>query len=188
MEENRGLMQESARKSCRTETIKMKPEPAQNYLRNCFLLMLPILVWNLALANQLPTAFRPEVFWNDIPIWLAYGENGSRTLVFALTLIMPLRFSDRTRKNGRYLYLAGLLIYAASWIALIYFPDSPWSTSLPGFMAPAYTPFFWLAGIGLIGHSFYFNLPFRPWFFFSVSLLFLSFHCFHTATIYYRIH
>jgi hypothetical protein len=166
----------------------MKPESAQNYFWNCFLLMLPILAWNLALTNQLPNAFRAEVFWNDIPICLTYGENSARTLVFALTLLMPLRFSGQTQKPGLYLYLAGLLIYFASWMALIYFPDSSWSTSLPGFMAPAYTPFCWLAGIGLIGHSFYFNLPFSRWFFLFIALLFLTFHCIHTATIYYRIY
>lgn len=165
----------------------MNPKPAQNHFQSCFLLMLPILIWNLAVTNQLPNAFQPELFWNDIPVWLTYGENGSRLLIFVLTLLMPLRFSSRTQKNGLFLYIAGILIYFATWLALIYFPHSSWSTSMPGFMAPAFTPLLWLTGIGLIGNSFYFTLPFSRWIFILSSLLFLAFHNFHTATIYCRI-
>jgi hypothetical protein len=57
-----------------------------------------------------------------------------------------------------------------------------------GFMAPAYTPLLWLSGIGLIGNAFYFNLPYRRCLFIFTSLVFLSFHNFHTLTIYFRTH
>jgi leucyl aminopeptidase len=69
---------------------------------------------------------------------------------------------------------------------LINFPNSGWSNSIIGFTAPAYTPLFWLMGIGLIGNSFYFNLPYRPWYYISTSILFLIFHNFHAFTIYSR--
>lgn len=117
-----------------------------------------------------------------------YGENSSRILVFALTLLMPLRILTRAQKTGLFLYLGGITIYFISWLALIYFPDSVWSTSLPGFSAPAYTPFFWLMGIGLIGDSFYFNLRYTRFYFLLASILFLLFHNVHTITIYYRTH
>jgi hypothetical protein len=55
-------------------------------------------------------------------------------------------------------------------------------------MAPAYTPLLWLTGIGLIGNSFYFNLPFRRWFFILISIQFLIFHNWHTLTIFLRRH
>jgi hypothetical protein len=57
-----------------------------------------------------------------------------------------------------------------------------------GFLAPAYTPLFWLIGIGLIGDSFYFNLSFKRWFFICSSIIFLLFHNTHTAIIYSRTH
>lgn len=146
------------------------------------------MIWNIVLTKELPKDFQPEIFWKDVPIFLKYGENISRTLVFILTLLMPLSILTNTQKNGLYLYVAGTVVYFASWLVLIYFPDSRWSNSVFGFMAPAYSPVLWLTGIGLIGNSFYFNLPHRRWFFIFTSLIFLTFHNFHAITIYHRIH
>jgi hypothetical protein len=160
----------------------------KKYSLNCFLLTLPILIWNMLLTNKLPKAFQPEIFRNDMPSFLTYGENVSRIIVFTLTFLMPLRILTNTQKKGLFLYIGGTLLYFASWLILIYFPDSGWSTSILGFMAPAYTPLLWLTGIGLIGNSFYFNLTYRRWLFIGTSLVFLTFHNFHTLIIYFRTH
>ncbi len=160
----------------------------KKYFLNCFLLMLPIMIWNIALTNKLPQEFQPEIFWNEVPAWLKYGENISRILIFILTILMPLRISDSIQQKGLLLYIGGTLLYFASWLLLIYLPDSGWSNSIFGFMAPAYTPLLWLTGIGVIGDSFYFNLPYRRWFFILTALLFLVFHNWHTLTIYFRTH
>jgi len=160
----------------------------KKYSLNCFLLTLPIMIWNMLLTNKLPKAFHPEIFWDDIPSFLTYGENISRIIVFTLTFLMPLSILTSTQKKGLFLYIGGTILYFASWLILIYFPDSGWSTSMLGFMAPAYTPFLWLTGIGLIGNAFYFNLPYRRWLFIFTSLVFLTFHNFHTLTIYFRTH
>lgn len=154
---------------------------------NCFLLMCPI-VWNIVLTKKLPLNFQPAVFWKDVPPYLTYGENISRTIVFVLTILMPLRISTKTQKRGLLLYFIGTMLYFASWIALIYFPDSNWSNHIIGFTAPAYTPLLWLTGIGFIGNSFYQNLPYKRWFFISLSIIFLIFHNFHTIIIYLRTH
>lgn len=160
----------------------------KKYLLNCFLLMLPIMIWNIALTNKLPQEFQPDIFWNEIPSWLKYAENISRILIFILTILMPLRISESIQKRGLLLYIGGTLLYFVSWLLLIYLPDSTWSNSFIGFMAPAYTPLLWLIGIGLIGDSFYFKLPYRCWFFILTALLFLVFHNWHTLTIYFRTH
>lgn len=160
----------------------------RKYLFNCFLLTIPILVWNLILTNKLPKAFQPETFWNNIPSFLTYGENISRTIVFLFTLLMPLSIVKPTQKKGVILYVTGVVLYVASWLILISFPNSIWSNSLLGFIAPAFTPLFWLIGIGLIGDSFYFNLPYRRWFFILTSIIFLVFHNMHAYTIYFRTH
>lgn len=166
----------------------MNIDSVKKYLLNCFLLTLPIMVWNILLTNKLPPAFQSEIFWKDIPTCLTYGENISRTIVFMLTLLMPLSISTSTQKNGLFLYIGGTILYFASWLALIYFPHSSWSNNIIGFMAPAYTPLLWLIGIGLIGNSFYFNLPYRRWFFILISIIFLIFHNFHVIKIYFRTH
>lgn len=166
----------------------MNTGSVKRYLLNCFLLTLPILVWNIFLTNKLPKDFQSEIFKKDIPVLLTYGENISRTVVFMMTLLMPLSILTTTQKKGLFLYICGTILYFISWLALIYFPGSVWSNNVFGFMAPAYTPLLWLTGIGLIGNSFYFNLPYRRWFFILLTIVFLIFHNFHTYTIYFRTH
>jgi len=146
------------------------------------------MVWNIIFADKLPTAFQPEIFWNNISPFLTYGENISRSILFIISFLMPLRVSTIAQKRGLVIYLIGTLLYFASWIALIYFPTCDFSNSILGFTAPAYTPLLWLFGIGLIGNSFYFELPFRHWFFISAATIFLIFHNCHTVIIYCRIY
>jgi hypothetical protein len=166
----------------------MKSTSFQKYFFNCFLLTIPILAWNLIFANKLPKVFQPEIFWNDIPTFLSYGENISRTIVFIFTALMPLKILTKTQEKGVFLYVLGTLIYFASWLLLIYFPNSLWSNSIFGFLAPAYTPLIWLVGIGLIGDSMYFNIPYKKWSFMTISAVFLIFHNAHTYLIYFRTH
>lgn len=149
---------------------------------------IPILVWNFILTDKLPKAFQPEIFWSDIPPFLAYGENISRTLVFIIMLIMPLRIITPTQKKGLSIYIVGTLLYFSSWLILIFFPNNIWSKNLFGFLAPAYTPLVWLIGIGLIGNSFYSPLPYRRWIFILTSIIFLIFHNIHAYILYCRIH
>lgn len=166
----------------------MKFTAFQKYFFNCFLLTIPILVWNLIFADKLPKTFQPEIFWNDIPSFLSYGENISRTIMFIFICLMPIKISTSTQERGFVLYVLGMLIYFASWLSQIYFQNSLWSDSLFGFLAPAYTPIFWLAGIGLIGNSMYFNIPYKRWVFMLISIVFLMFHNAHTFLIYLRTH
>jgi hypothetical protein len=158
----------------------------KKYLFNSFLLTMPILLWNIVLADKLPKAYEPEIFWDNIPLLVTYGENIARLLMFLFVILMPLNISTNTQKKGFMLYVVGTLVYFTSWLVLIYFPTSMWSTSVFGFLAPAYTPLFWLIGIGLIGDSLYFNLPFRKWIFFILVIVFLLFHNWHAFLIYMR--
>jgi hypothetical protein len=166
----------------------MKLLTIQKYFFNCFLLAVPILLWNLIFANKLPVVFQSEIFWNNIPVFIACGENVSRIIMFIFMLLMPLQISTNLQKKGFALYVIGVFLYFASWIGLMYFPNSIWSIGVFGFLAPAYTPLFWLIGIGLIGDSFYFNLSFKRWFFIGSSIIFLLFHNTHAAIIYSRMH
>jgi hypothetical protein len=167
---------------------EMKTGLIKKYSLSCFLLTIPIHVWNILLPNKLPKEFQAEIFKKDIPVFLTYGENISRLIVLMLPLLMPLSILAITQKKGLFIYIGGTILYFASWLALIYFPDSGWSNTIPGFMAPAYTPLLWLIGIGLIGDSFYFNLPYRRWFYILISIIFLIFHNIHVITIYFRTH
>ena len=65
-------------------------------------------------------------------------------------------------------------------------PQSQWSTSWLGFVAPAYTPLVWLAGLGLIGRRFYLPSPFRWWMYVGLACGFVAFHVTHTSIVYAR--
>jgi hypothetical protein len=157
-----------------------------SYLLNCLLLLLPIMAWNLIFASKLPQAYSEEVFSKDIQSFITSGENISRLIVFILPVLMPLRIETQCQKIGLCLYVAGTAIYFVSWLAQMYFPQSAWSVSAWGFLAPAYTPLIWLTGIGLIGSTLHFPSPYRSWMYIVTSVIFLGFHLSHALTVYTR--
>jgi hypothetical protein len=156
------------------------------YLLNCMLLLLPIMTWNIIFSNKLPVLYSPKVFWKEIPSVIANGENIFRLVVFILPVLMPMRIETQSHKRGLWLYIAGTAIYFISWLAQIYFPQSAWSLSVWGFLAPAYTPLIWLVGIGLIGDALYFSSPYRSWMYIAASITFISFHTSHALTVFIR--
>jgi uncharacterized membrane protein len=157
-----------------------------NYLVNCLLLLLPIMAWNLIFASQLPWAYSEEVFSKNIPFFITSGENIFRLIVFILPVLMPLKIETQNQKVGLWLYIIGTAIYFLSWLAQMYFPQSVWSLSAWGFLAPAYTPLIWLVGIGLIGGTLYFSSPYQSWMYIVLSIIFIGFHLSHAMTVYSR--
>ena len=163
----------------------MKSTSLYKYIFNCFVLTIPILIWNILLTDKLPKTTKPEILMQNISPFIIYAENIVRIIVFTMMAIIPIRISKKIQKQGLLLFLFGTIIYFASWLVLIYYPDSLWSKSTLGILSPAYTPVLWLIGIGLIGDTFYFNLPYKRWIFISLSILFLVFHNIHTYKIYF---
>ncbi|RMA58756.1 hypothetical protein [Ulvibacter antarcticus] len=163
----------------------MKSPYVFKYLFNCFLLTIPILIWNILLTDQLPKTTKPEIVLQNISPFVIYGENIVRVIVFAMMVFMPIQISKTIQKQGLQLFIFGTILYFASWLVLIYYPDSLWSKSALGVLSPAYTPVLWLIGIGLIGDSFYFNWSYKRWVFISLSIIFLIFHNIHTYQIYF---
>lgn len=164
----------------------MKFLAIQRYALSCGLLLVPAILWNIALTERLPPAFSLAEFWRDIPAPLAFAENSLRVAVFALPFFMPLNLSAPTSKHALLVYAAGTLVYFASWLALILFPTSSWSTSALGFTAPAYTPFVWLLGIALLGRQLIWGAIYRWWMYLVLALAFLATHLSHTAMVYAR--
>ena len=82
------------------------------------------------------------------------------------------------------MYLAGMIAYLGAWLMLIYAPQSGWSTSLAGSMAPAYTPLVWLTGIGMIGTRLSVRwIPFHPWGYTVSAAVFLICHNAHSLLV-----
>ena len=157
-------------------------------VKNGIWLTFPPLLFGLSLMSRLPAALTPALFNKGIPDVLANGENIVRILVFAMPAFFSIGISTKTQKQGLALYLAGVALYYLSYAALIFSPDSVWSTSMIGFVAPAYTNLFWMIGLGLLGEKFYFpaHLRYRPVFFIAPVVIFLIFHITHAVIVYQR--
>ncbi|QTA37911.1 hypothetical protein JYK00_09365 [Thermosipho ferrireducens] len=122
----------------------------KSILNNCFLLIIPILIWNLLFAHKLIEAGYPI---STIKVKrLEWLENTLRFAVFIIPLFMKFNVSDIHFLRYLTLYIAGILIYFAAWLMIIYFPESKWSTYKIGLLAPGYTPTIWLIAIGLLGN------------------------------------
>jgi hypothetical protein len=154
------------------------------YLLNCFLLLLPIFIWNMIFANKLPEKYTDKGNWDNIPKLLAAAENTLRTIVFLLPVVMKLSFSGTQAIIGLVIYLIGMIVYFASWTIQIKFPEHSWSMSLLGTMAPAYTTLPIFIGIGLIGKESFLNIPNISLFYIILSIVFVAVHSIHAYLAY----
>lgn len=155
------------------------------FIKNGFLPLIPICIWNVLLYDQLPLAFNEVHFNQGISSFVLIGEAVFRLIVFVMPFFMIIETKSEKGKHGFLFLLIGTMIYFMSWLALIYFPQSVWSQSVYGFSAPAYTPLIWLYGLSKITDSFYFNRSFNKWYYFTPSIIFSVFHMIHTIQVYY---
>jgi hypothetical protein len=158
----------------------------RKFLLNAYVPLLPILVWNLLLTDRLPQILHPALFNQAIPLFIVIGENIFRSIIFTMPLAMQNDYRNKAGRAGVKLYLFGSLLYYASWLILIFFPQAHWSHSLFGLAAPAYTPFVWLVGIAYMANSYYFPLPYKRWHYFLPALAFSGFHLAHAYIVYAR--
>jgi len=159
----------------------------KKYLLNCFLLLVPVFLWNIFLADFLPKGYSHEIFWNNIPNFINYFENISRIVVFALPAFMILSLNTRTQKIGITIYFIGLILYFLSWIIMIFHPGSLWSQSQIGFMAPAFTTVIWFIGIGLVGRKAFIKIPYLSTIYITISVMFVIIHSLHCYIVFERL-
>jgi len=161
--------------------------PARILLRNGALLIIPPMVITFGLWGALPAAYQPDLFWKDIPKWLGVFENIFRVLVLGLPAILYFGKRDPGQPLGWSLYLGGLLVYLASYLAQIVYPDSAWSQSVIGFTAPAWSTLFWFAGIGLVCARSWLAIPWHRATYLLSAFMFLIFHVRHTGLVYFNM-
>ena len=157
------------------------------YLLNCFLLLIPVLIWNVIFHDHLPKSYRPEIFDQDIPKLINYSEIITRLVVFTLPLMMVFSLKSKLQKTGFFIYLLGIILYFSSWMIMIISPESAWCQSLFGFMAPAYTTIIFFIGIGMIGNQAFFKIPYLSFIYIFTSCLFVGIHTAHTYIVFMRL-
>jgi hypothetical protein len=162
------------------------PAALAHYALSCGLLLLPATVWNIVMGKHLPPTFQRAEFWRKIPLPLVIVENTVRVGVFAVPFLMPLDLSAPNALPGLLVFGAGTLLYFASWLALIWLPESRWSRSAWGFAAPAYLPLFWILGIALLGERLFWGAFYQWWMYLALGAVFLAAHITHTMLVYAR--
>ncbi len=158
-----------------------------NLFRSCFSLLIPVLIWNLLLYDSLPEFYQDPIFNESIPELILIAENVLRAVIFVLPVFLHLSLKTPVQKRGLYIYFFGIIFYFLSWLTLIIWPESVWSKSMIGILAPAYTIVFWLIAIPMIGKNY---LPgFEPvrWIYFISVLLFTIVHVTHVYIVYNTI-
>jgi hypothetical protein len=158
----------------------------RKYLVTCGLLLLPVFIWNAALMGSLPPVYLPDEYWRNIPDVLGSAENLMRSLILTIPFLMPLSVSSSRQRIGMGIFIAGNLVYFASWIALILAPDSIWSHSAIGFLASAYTPLIWFFGLALLSHRLFWGNFYRWWMYFVLCCVFLAVHITHAVIVFVR--
>jgi hypothetical protein len=146
----------------------MNTQDFANYAANGFLLLVPVLVWNVIFRSKLPHEFASGEFGHDMPAFI------------------PLRLEFSGQEVAWLVYLGGLSVYFGSWLPLVFRPRSLWSRSAAGFLAPGYTPLGLFTGIALLGHSYYFPVRYSPWHYLLPVFGFLGFHLQHVWIVYRR--
>jgi hypothetical protein len=132
-------------------------------LKNHFLLLIPILIWNVLLTSHLPM----EHFSGEAPQWVLIIENIFRAGAMILPLFLPINSKNKFFKSGLTVFIIGTLIYFSSWLWLILYPESVAANSSWLQFAPAYTPIIWFIGLSMMSNSFLLLI---------LSTLFIGFH------------
>lgn len=158
----------------------------QKIITNGFVLIIPIILWNIIFIPYLPSYYAPTSFNSDIPLWIIVGENLFRIVLFGFPLFLHVNFKLSFANRGLVVYLFGVALYFLSWLAIILSPASMWSTSLLGFSASAYTPIIWIVGLSMMVNGYYFKLHYSKWHFLLPSLVLIVFHILHTVSVYNR--
>lgn len=154
------------------------------YLKSAFLLLLPIIIWNISFYTKLPKAYSNPEIWDAVPDWIRISENVMRFLVFGLPLLFSLSFKGLHKTSIIIIYVLGVLLYFSSWYMQINFPNSSWSLSMIGFTAPSFTSLFWLLAISAFAKNNFIKVRYLSKIYLSFLLLFSFVHTWHAILVF----
>jgi len=143
-------------------------------MSNCFLLFIPILVFNILFFKKLPSHYLKNI---SHPIIIM--ESITRIITIALSIIMAINTQNKTGKIGLMIYIIGTIIYFTSYFIEIYFPNTLFSRKIIFILAPYWTSVIWLIGIGLVGNRLFINVPYHFTVYLVLSIIFATIHTIH---------
>ena len=119
---------------------------------NGFLLVIPVLIWNVVFWRLLPAGAGTSV---PVPASLQWAEHILRAMVFGIPVLLTIQSRGSLGRVGWAVYLAGIVAYFASWIPWLEGYESDAITLLLG---PYLTPMLVFAGIATLSRSWMYAL------------------------------
>ena len=150
--------------------IMMKKE----YYKNCFLLFIPIIMFNVIFTKYLPEKYLQNISHKIVTI-----ENIFRLILIIFSIIMKINFNKIKGKIGLFVYVIGVIIYFTSYFIIINnhntFLGKYFIIQLSGY----WSAIIWLIGIGLIGNKLLIKIPYHYSIYLILSIIFTIVHTFH---------
>jgi len=144
------------------------------YINNCFLLFIPILLFNILFFKKLPPHYLKNI---SHPIIIM--ETITRIIVIAFSMIMAINIQNNQEKIGLIIYIIGVIIYFTSYFIEIYATNTLFGRNIIFILAPYWTSIIWLIGIGLVGNRLFINIPYHFSVYLILSVIFTTIHTIH---------
>ena len=144
------------------------------YLNNCFLLFIPILLFNILFFKKLPSHYLKNI---THPIIIM--ETITRIITIAFSIIMIINIQNKIEKIGIIIYIIGIIIYFTSYFIEIYASNLLFGRNIIFILAPYWTSVIWLIGIGLVGNRLFVNIPYHFTVYSILSIIFATIHTIH---------
>jgi len=146
----------------------------QYLYRNCFLLFIPVILFDIAFTKYLP-----ELYFKNIPHIIVPIETAVRIILISLSAIMKINTQNRKGKIGVLIYITGLILYFVSYFVLINYADVVIGKNMILQLSGYWTAMIWLIGIGLIGNRSFVKVPYHYTFYIILSILFGIMHTYY---------
>ena len=151
-----------------------RPKIIQYLYSNCFLLFIPVILFDIAFAKYLPKQYLKNIPHIIVPI-----ETAVRIVLIALSTIMKINLQDKKGKVGFGIYIAGLITYFVSYFVLINYADTAIGKNMILQLSGYWTATLWLIGIGLVGNRLYVKVPYHYAIYIILSILFGILHTYY---------
>lgn len=166
----------------------MAPHKIKYYLINCFILLIPVIIWNILFRSYLPEPYLMEPSGKLFPSILKWIEVILTILILAVPFFLRLKVKNKLQQLGLIIYFIGVIVYIFAWRPIILYPNGDWSNSLVGYISLSITPVIFLTGIGMIGEKLVFNITYHRSIYILLSIILVFLKTSYAILVYYNIY
>jgi hypothetical protein len=152
----------------------MNKELIKNYFKSCFLLFIPILIFNLIFTKYLPKHYLQNI--SHIIVTL---ESIFRIALIILSVFLKMHLKSKIGKIGIFVYIIGLIIYFGSYYLIINYSNTFIRENVVLKLSGYWTSIIWLLGIGIVGKELFFKVFYNRIIYIILSISFVIIHTWH---------